>query len=76
MKPNPGTDRPERLLSWREVAPLIGMSRVTAWRRAREGLFPKPVKTSAQRTAWRESDIVAWQASLSSVPCHPDTEAA
>jgi prophage regulatory protein len=55
--------QPERLLPWPKVRPLVGdMGRTTAWRRAREGTFPKPIRISSNRVAWRESDILAWQA--------------
>jgi predicted DNA-binding transcriptional regulator AlpA len=39
------------------------MGRATAWRLERAGDFPPPVKISPGRVAWRESDILAWQAS-------------
>jgi predicted DNA-binding transcriptional regulator AlpA len=54
---------PERLLSWPQVRPLAGdIGRTTAWRMERQGLFPKSVQISPGRRAWRESDILAWQA--------------
>ncbi len=54
----------ERYLSWPQVRPMAGnMGRATAWRLERAGDFPPPVKISPGRVAWRESDILAWQAS-------------
>ncbi|MHB8284811.1 MAG: helix-turn-helix transcriptional regulator [Caulobacteraceae bacterium] len=54
----------ERLLAWPQVRPMCGdMGRTTAWRLINRGDFPQPIKVSANRVAWRESDILAWQAS-------------
>jgi predicted DNA-binding transcriptional regulator AlpA len=56
---------PERYLGWAEVRPLFGgISRTTAWRGARDGWLPRPVRVSPGRNAWRSSDIAAWQAAL------------
>jgi predicted DNA-binding transcriptional regulator AlpA len=53
----------ERLLSWPKVRQLAGdMGRTTAWRLEKVGQFPAPVQVSPGRVAWRESDILAWQA--------------
>ena len=54
---------PERYLSWPQVRPLVGdIGRTTAWRLERQGLFPRSLSVSPGRRAWRESDILAWQA--------------
>lgn len=54
---------PERMLSWRQVRPLVGdIGRTTAWRLERQGAFPSSLPVSPGRRAWRESDILAWQA--------------
>lgn len=49
-----------------QIKPLIEMrvipfSKSTAWRKAGQGLFPKPLKVSEQITAWRVGDIRDWQ---------------
>lgn len=54
----------DRLLSWREVRVLSGISRTTAWRLQNAGEFPRPVMISPGRVGWRESDVAAWRASL------------
>ena len=54
----------ERLLPWREVKALAGLSRTTAWRLQNAGDFPRPVAISPGRVAWRESEVAAWKASL------------
>ncbi len=58
---------PERYLSWNQVRPLVGdIGRTTAWRLERQNLFPKSLSVSPGRRAWRESDILAWQAQRAS----------
>lgn len=39
---------------------VIPFSATTAWRRVREGTFPKPVTISTQVTAWRVGEIRQW----------------
>jgi predicted DNA-binding transcriptional regulator AlpA len=53
----------ERLLAWRTVRELTGLSRTTAWRLQKRGEFPLPVVMSPGRVGWRESEVEAWQAS-------------
>lgn len=43
-------------------APLVPVSHATLWRWVRDGKFPKPVKLSANVTAWRAADVQAWLA--------------
>ena len=38
----------------------IRYSRAHLWRLCTEGKFPKPIKLSASRNAWLESDIDEW----------------
>jgi prophage regulatory protein len=57
----------ERYLSWPQVRPLVGdIGRTTAWRLERRGQFPKSLAVSPGRRAWRERDILAWQAERAS----------
>jgi predicted DNA-binding transcriptional regulator AlpA len=59
--------RAQRLLPWPLVRPLAGdIGRTTAWRAIRRGEFPAPIKVSPGRVAWRESDVLAWQAERAS----------
>lgn len=53
----------DRLLPWRSVKDLTGLSRTTAWRLQKAGDFPIPVAISPGRVGWRESELTAWQAS-------------
>ncbi len=39
---------------------VIPFSAATAWRRVREGTFPRPVRVSPHVTAWRVGDIRKW----------------
>lgn len=58
----------ERLLSWKRVKDLTGLSRTTAWREQKKGAFPAPVVISPGRVAWRERDITAWKAARAPRP--------
>ena len=54
----------ERYLPWPQVRPMAGnIGRATAWRMIQRGEFPAAVVVSPGRVAWRESDILLWQAS-------------
>jgi len=57
-------DPNDRLLPWRKVKDLTGISRTTAWRLQNAGDFPRPVVISRGRVGWRESDVAAWKAAL------------
>lgn len=50
----------EVLLRQKEVIRLVGVTRVTLWRWARQGHFPKPVRLVGPSIAWRRSDVAAW----------------
>lgn len=66
----------DRLLRLREIIgdpkaeppilPIIPKSKSQLYREIAGGVFPKPVKLGARSVAWRESDIEAYLASLSS----------
>ena len=55
-------DREDRLLPWRSVRDITGISRTTAWRMQQTGDFPHPVPVSAKRVGWWESELTAWKA--------------
>ena len=46
----------DRLLTDREVAEQLGVSKATVWRHAAAGLLPKPVKLG-HSSRWPESDL-------------------
>lgn len=39
---------------------LLPFSTSTAWRKVREGKFPRPLRISTQVTAWRVGDVRTW----------------
>lgn len=49
-----------RLIGLPELQRLVPISRATIWRKERDGSFPKSVRLSANRRAWREADVLAW----------------
>lgn len=52
---------PNRLLNWRAVHSLVGISRSTVSRMGAD--FPAPVRVSPGRVAWHQSAILSWVAS-------------
>lgn len=61
-KPETVDVRDDRLLPWRRVRDITGISRTTAWRMQQTGDFPNPVPVSAKRVGWWESELTAWKA--------------
>jgi predicted DNA-binding transcriptional regulator AlpA len=53
----------ERFISFDEVHNRTGLSRTTIWRLEKIKDFPKSVRISPGRRAWRESDLDRWIAS-------------
>lgn len=51
---------PVRMLRWPEVQARIGVSKVTAWRWRRAGMFPEPVRLGPHVVAWPEAEVDAW----------------
>ena len=49
-----------RLLSIKDTAARISVSRVTVWKMVKEGRFPKPVPVEGSRKAFVEGEIDAW----------------
>ena len=60
MAINTGVQQVTALLSWQEVRKIVPLSRATIWSLRRTGGFPQPVQISANRIAWRASDLNAW----------------
>ncbi|OYW93708.1 MAG: hypothetical protein B7Z13_06565 [Caulobacterales bacterium 32-67-6] len=58
--PSGHDDREDRLLPWRRVKEIIGLSRAAAWRMQRRGEFPLPVPSG--RVGWLEGELTAWKA--------------
>lgn len=49
-------------LSDLDLAARYAVSRVTIWRWAQRGHFPRPVRLGPNCTRWRSSDVEAWEA--------------
>lgn len=43
-----------------QVLHITSFSATTLWRKCKSGEFPKPVRLSANVTAWRVEDVRAW----------------
>jgi len=52
----------DRLLRLPEVEDTTGLKRSTIYQKAKQGLFPRPVKLTKRSSAWRESEIQDWVA--------------
>lgn len=50
----------ERLLGIAEVLSQTSLGRRTLYEHVKAGKFPKPVRISERRRAWREKDVQAW----------------
>jgi prophage regulatory protein len=56
------------LLSYEDLKPLgIHYSRMTLWRRMKDGTFPKAIKLGGNRIAWRKDELLAWLDALERV---------
>lgn len=49
-----------RLLALPQVMDLTSLSEPTIRRMVEKGKFPRPVRVSANRKAWRQSDVTTW----------------
>ena len=57
----------DELLRWPTVHLIAGLSRTTAWRMERSGLFPARRQIGANSVGWLRSEINAWIADRSQV---------
>lgn len=75
MRPSdflPSTPAPDQqhqtvdfLIPRKTVEKLSGLSRATIYRLIKAGKFPRPLSIGTGSVRWRQSDIIAWQQSLS-----------
>ena len=54
------TESIDRILCLNEVLHITGLGRNTAYRRIREGNFPKQIQMGPNSVAWRQSAIAQW----------------
>ncbi len=52
------------LLRRKEVERIAGISRASIYRLIKAGKFPAPVNLGTGAVRWKQSDIIAWQSSL------------
>ena len=50
----------EQMLTDREVAQVLKMSRSSVWRLARLGKLPNPVKVGLTASRWKQSELKTW----------------
>ena len=55
-------DQPDQLLTIRQLADFVPLSRSSIYRLIRLGQFPRQIPLAANRVAWRARDIAEWQA--------------
>lgn len=53
------------LIPRKTVEKLSGLSRATIYRLMKAGKFPRPLSIGTGSVRWRQSDVIAWQQSLS-----------
>jgi len=53
------------LLPRKTVEKMSGLSRATIYRLIKAGKFPRPLPIGTGSVRWRQSDVIAWQQSLS-----------
>ena len=49
-----------RVLSFKEVRQLTGLSRSTVWKLERESKFPRRRLLTTNRVGWIESEVLTW----------------
>lgn len=54
----------QELLNVNELSKLIGLSKPTIYRKIKSKHFPRPVKLSTRRVAWRLPEINDWISNL------------
>ncbi|WP_420887758.1 helix-turn-helix transcriptional regulator [Candidatus Nitrotoga arctica] len=53
------------LIPRKTVEKLSGLSRATIYRLIKSGKFPRPLSIGTGSVRWRQSEVIAWQQSLS-----------
>ncbi len=52
------------LLRRKEVERIAGLSRASIYRLIKSNKFPRPVSLGSGGVRWKQSDVIAWQSSL------------
>jgi prophage regulatory protein len=61
LTPDPNTA--PVFLNMRQARARTGLGEMTLRRMVEQGRFPRPVRLTQQRVAWRTADVEAWEAS-------------
>ena len=59
------TGKVDYLIPRQTVEKMSGLSRATIYRLIKSGKFPRPLSIGTGAVRWRQSDVIAWQQSLS-----------
>ena len=62
--PNTAQQLADFLLRRKEVERIAGISRASIYRLIKAGKFPRPVSIGTGSVRWKQSDVIAWQQSL------------
>ena len=63
-RPSPvAADTARVFLNMHQVRDRTGLGEMTIRRNIEQGRFPRPVRLTQQRVAWRTVDVEAWEAS-------------
>ena len=52
------------LLRLPQVLAMVGLSKSTLYRKVKAGLFPAPIKLSANLVVWKQEVVMEWIAAL------------
>ena len=63
-----------RILRWREVAPIIGCSRMTIARVEKAGTFPQRIRIGNGSVGWLEHEVENWLAQRMAVRVEDERE--
>lgn len=53
-------DPNDRLITMKEVAPLVGFSKPTIYQMIREDRFPRQLRLGPNKVAWLRSEVLGW----------------
>ena len=63
-----------KILRWREVAPIVGCSRMTIARMEKAGTFPQRIRIGNGSVGWLEHEVEAWLAQRMAVGVEDERE--
>ena len=63
-----------RILRWREVAPIVGVSRMTIDRMEKAGTFPRRIRIGNGSVGWLQSEVEDWLAQRMAVRVEDERE--